>query len=119
MSKRNFLIIWFTFMLVASFVVNNEVYSQNSNSNGKIAFASNRDGDYEIYLIDSDGTGLTQLTNNDYDDTQPSWSNDGLRLALVSNRDSGSYQSEIYVMQSDGTNQTRLTFENASTSWHK
>ena len=33
-------------------------------SNGRIAFASDRDGDFEIYSIEPDGTGLLQLTTN-------------------------------------------------------
>ena len=31
---------------------------------GKIAFTSNRDGDDEIYVMNADGTGQTQLTFN-------------------------------------------------------
>jgi hypothetical protein len=40
-------------------------------SNGKIAFASERDGDFEIYLVDADGSGQTRLTNNPADDREP------------------------------------------------
>jgi Tol biopolymer transport system component len=38
-----------------------------------IAFSSSRDGDHEIYLMRKDGTDVTQLTDNSYDDWQPSW----------------------------------------------
>ncbi len=75
----------------------------------KIVFVSDRDDDDEIYTMNSDGSGLTQLTfNNKIVDNHPAWSPDGSRIAFASNRD-GSYQ--IYVMNADGSNQTRLTNE--------
>jgi Tol biopolymer transport system component len=78
---------------------------------GKIAFYSNRDGNYEIYTMDSDGSNQTRLTFNDAADTWPAWSPNGQQIAFVSNRD-GNY--EIYVMDVDGTNQRRLTNDPAS-----
>jgi VCBS repeat-containing protein len=39
----------------------------------KIAFASNRDGNFEIYVMNSDGTNQTRLTNNLASDVQPSF----------------------------------------------
>ena len=72
----------------------------------KIAFTSNRDGNYEIYVMDPDGTNQARLTDNSHDDYSPSWSPDGTKIAFQSNRD-GNY--EIYVMNADGSNQTRLT----------
>jgi Tol biopolymer transport system component len=38
-----------------------------------LAFSSSRDGDHEIFLMRLDGSQVTQLTDNDYDDWQPSW----------------------------------------------
>ena len=43
-------------------------------SRTKIAFASNRDGNFEIYIMDVDGSQQTNLTNNSADDILPSWS---------------------------------------------
>lgn len=77
----------------------------------KIAFVSNRDGNYEIYVMDPNGSEQTRLTYNDADDTEPSWSPDGKKIAFASNRDDN-YQ--IYVMNSDGSNQTRLTYNDAN-----
>ena len=78
----------------------------NQPSGGKIAFASLRDGNYEIYSMNPDGSNQTRLTNNIAEDYAPAISSDGNRIAFSSFRD-GNY--EIYVMNSDGTGQTRLT----------
>jgi len=71
-----------------------------------VAFVSYRDGNYEIYSMNADGSNQTRLTNNTAGDTSPSWSPDGSRIAFQSIRD-GNY--EIYAMNADGYQQTRLT----------
>jgi len=84
---------------------------------GRIAFASNRDGNMEIYLISTDGSGLTRLTNNAAYDIYPSWSPDGTLIAFHSKRD-GNW--EIYVMNADGSGVASLTnnpASDASASW--
>jgi TolB protein len=72
----------------------------------RIVFSSDRDGDSEIYVMDTDGTNLTQLTNNFEDDYRPAWSPDGLSIAFVSSRAGG---RDIYVMAADGTGQLNVT----------
>jgi Tol biopolymer transport system component/DNA-binding winged helix-turn-helix (wHTH) protein len=52
----------------------------------KIAFASNADGNWEVYLMNSDGTGRFRLTRNAAFDWSPRWSPDGTKLLLNSNR---------------------------------
>jgi Tol biopolymer transport system component len=74
--------------------------------NGKIVFSSNRDGNYEIYSINSDRTGLNRLTNNPAYDTDPAFSADGSQIAFVSERDGN---SEIYTMNTDGSGLKRIT----------
>lgn len=73
---------------------------------GKIAFASLRDGNYEIYSMNPDGSNQTRLTNNSAGDSYPAISSDGNRIAFASTRDGN---TEIYLMNADGTGQTRLT----------
>ncbi len=73
---------------------------------GRIAFATDRNDNFEIYVINGDGGELTRLTDNPAADVSPAWSPDGLRIAFVSSRDGN---PEIYVMSADGSNQTRLT----------
>jgi Tol biopolymer transport system component len=73
---------------------------------GKIAFHSNRDGNFEIYTMGPYGETPTRLTNNAADDVTPAWNPDGTKIAWVSLRD-GNY--EIYTMNADGSGQTRIT----------
>jgi Tol biopolymer transport system component len=72
----------------------------------KIAFVSDRDGNEEIYITNSDGTGLTNLTNNSAKDWDPAWSPDGQKLAFLSDRNGA---SEIYVMNADGADVHQIT----------
>ena len=74
----------------------------------QIAFSSDRDGNLEIYAIDTDGTNLVRLTNHPAMDTQPAWSTDGRKIAFTSNRRNG-FSLEIYVMNADGEQLMQLT----------
>lgn len=76
--------------------------------NGKIAFSGNATGDYDIYSINPDGTGLTNLTNNPANDFLAAWSPDGTKIAFSSRR-AGDASREIYVMNADGSAPQRLT----------
>src|SRR6266542_603186 len=55
-------------------------------TNGKITFESNRDGNNEIYVMNADGSGQMNLTNNGADDVQPAFSPDGTKIAFASTR---------------------------------
>ena len=50
---------------------------------GRIAFVSTRDGNQEVYVVNTDGTGLTRLTNDPGADYFPAWSPDGSRIATL------------------------------------
>ena len=86
-------------------------------THSRIVFASNRDGNDEIYVMNPDGSGQTRLTDNSAADGSPSWSPDGHRIVFHSGRDGN---ADIYVMNADGSGQTRLTDNRAadgSPSW--
>jgi TolB protein len=71
-----------------------------------IAFYTDRDGNWEIYVMKADGAGLTRLTDHPGYDGEPSWSPDGQRLAFTSDRDS---DREIHIMNVDGSGITQIT----------
>ena len=72
----------------------------------KLAFVSQRDGNFEIYVMNADGSAPENLTRQPENDSHPSWSRDGRRIAFVSRRDGN---SEIYVMNADGSGLRNLT----------
>jgi Tol biopolymer transport system component len=62
--------------------------------------------------MNADGSGQTMLTNSSKDETWPSWSPDGTKIAFESDQDGN---GNIYAMNaSDGSNQTRLTNSTAN-----
>jgi TolB protein len=74
---------------------------------GKIAFTTDRDGNYQIYAMNPDGSGQTRLSNNGFSDKWPHWSADGTKFAF------GRSDTDVYKMNADGTGQTQLTFVNS------
>ena len=83
--------------------------------NGKwIAFHSNVDGNFEIYVIRPDGTDLTRVTDYTGLDQFPEWSPNGKQLAI--RRD-----TDVYLIDLDGYNPIQLTDEaigiNQMASW--
>lgn len=87
---------------------------------GRIVFATNRDGNWEIYSMNGDGSDPKNLTRSPTDEVYPRWDWEGRRIVYVGNKDDPGYdvldvyqqekgQGFIYMMDADGSNQRRIT----------
>lgn len=79
---------------------------------GQIAFASDRTGSVQIWLMNSDGTKQIQLTDITEGVCQPDWSPDGQKLAVISpcdgKRNPYYEDSKIYILNADGSDMQLL-----------
>jgi Tol biopolymer transport system component len=95
-----------------------------------IMFSRLAEGDYDIYTIRPDGTGLKRLTTSHGNDAHQAWSPDGEQIVFASSRmgykDEAAYTDapqpygELFVMRADGTNVRQLTdnqWEDGTPAW--
>ena len=95
-----------------------------------IMFSRQADGDYEIYTIKPDGTGVKRLTFARGNDAHMAWSPDGEHIAFATTRmgfkdemtytDAPQPYGEIFVMRADGTDVQQLTdnqWEDGTPAW--
>jgi Tol biopolymer transport system component len=86
----------------------------SDHGDGLIAYSSNQDGDFEIWMMNTDGSDHHKLTDNEAMDISPAWSPSGKQIAFISNR---SGNDEIWVMSADGSDVRQLTNSSASESF--
>jgi Tol biopolymer transport system component len=95
-----------------------------------IMFSRAAKGDYEIYTIKPDGTGVKRLTFSKGNDAHMAWSPDGEQIVFASTRmgfkdectytDAPQPYGELFVMRYDGTNVQQLTdnqWEDGTPAW--
>ena len=74
-----------------------------SPTGSRVAFTSDRDGVHEIYVMNSDGTGVTRVTfgdeNGTYRDVQPTWSADETEIVYQRSALIGSQTNELYSIR--------------------
>jgi len=83
-------------------------------------FGSNTFRDSEICLINIDGSGYRQITNNNWLDAYPSWSPDDSKIVYLSWPDYPDNTLDIFVIDSSGANASELYdsgFHDADCHW--
>jgi Tol biopolymer transport system component len=92
-------------LLVSATDVNQQQVTAGASS---IAFASHRDGNWEIYVADGNGRNQTMLTRRNGHTRFPLWSPDRSQIAFATQRSEPGDGWEFWIMSADGTNSRRL-----------
>ncbi len=100
--KHFFVLCCFSLILVSIYV--GQISAQAPKTT-KIAFASNRGGNWDIYIMNPDGSEQKRVTRSSAGDYSPVWSPNGEQILFVSNRD-GVY--DLYVMDANGRHVRRV-----------
>ena len=86
---------------------------------GKVVFSSNRDGNWDIWTMNPDGSDPVNLTRDPAVDLHPAWSPTGEQILFTSFREEGK-ESSLYLMDADG-NHIRKALDNwysrAAATW--
>lgn len=83
----------------------------------RLAFATDREGQYEVYVLNLDNGVVFNLTNHPANDFEPAWSPDGQKIVFTSNRDGN---LEIYVADlgtQQAVNLTRHPADDSQPDW--
>ena len=75
----------------------------------RIAFASDRGGNLDIWLINADGSEPRRLTSDPGSDLDPAWGPDGRQIAFVSDREGD--RTNIFVVELASGHVTQITFQ--------
>ncbi len=75
----------------------------------RVAFKSNRNGSYNLYVMDADGRNVVRLTDHAANDHDPTWLPDGQSMVFSSDRDRGLNRNDLYRLWFDDRRTERLT----------
>jgi Tol biopolymer transport system component len=98
-------------------------WSPNWSPDGtQIAFDSDRGGDWDIWVMNADGSNSRDLTDHPAEDRSPVWSPNGRRIAFSSDRANKGHL-DVYVMDASGGHVRRVTHRLGrfayATSWQR
>src|SRR5215217_2838231 len=103
--------------LVALLTVSEKAEATFPGKNGRIAYTSYGGGkDFEIYTINPDGSGKTQLTHNDTDELDLAYSPDGKKI-VYSGQDGPKGDLEIYTINASGGDKFQVTHNDVDEEW--
>jgi len=77
----------------------------------RISFFSNRNGNWDVFLMNADGGNIVQATSNKGDDVDVDWSGDGSKLLFTTIENQ---RSQIYTVNADGSQYRQITDGNYS-----
>jgi Tol biopolymer transport system component len=82
------------------------VFAGTLSEQPKLIYASNRSGDFNLFVFNADGSDPVNLSNTNTSDLYPAWSPDGKHIVYSSERNG--YRA-LYIMDADGSNVRQLT----------
>jgi dipeptidyl aminopeptidase/acylaminoacyl peptidase len=96
-----------------------DLLAELKNYRHKIVYESNRNGNFELYLCNADGSDPVNLTNTpDVDEVYPKPSPDGTKICFVADEGKGAARRRnIYYMNSDGTGRTKVADNAREPCW--
>ena len=96
-----------------------ELLAELENYPHKIVYETNRDGNWELYLCNADGSNPVNLTHTpDVDELYPKPSPDGTKICFVADEGKGDAKvRNIYYMNSDGTGRTKVADNGREPCW--
>ena len=84
-------------------------WARYSPSGEELAFLGGRDGRYDVYLANADGSDVRQVTDVNLEERSASWSPSGEYLAFLAERGQQHNLGHVYVIRRDGTGMRKLT----------
>ena len=80
---------------------------------GKITFQSNRNGNFDIFVMNADGSNVTQLTSNPFDEYLPLFSPDGSRIVFAR----CGFICQVVVINADGSGERVVIDDGFPGAW--